>query len=82
MKVWATLVLAAGLIAPGVAVAQVGAGAGVQVGPIGVGAGAGTNGVGAGAHVGPVGAGVGATRYRYGCRHGWHWHHHHRVCRR
>jgi hypothetical protein len=83
MKLWATLVLAAGLCAPGAVVAQVGAGAGVQVGPVGEGAGVGTNGAAAGARVGPVGAsagvGVGA---RYRCRHGWRWYHHRRVCRR
>jgi hypothetical protein len=85
MKRWATLFLAAGLIAPGAAWAQAGAAAGVQVGPVGVGAGVGTNGVGAGAHVGTVGAnagvGVGVARY-HRCRGGWYWHHHHRVCRR
>jgi hypothetical protein len=83
MKIWATLFLAAGLIAPSVASAQVGAGAGVQVGPVGVGAGAGTTGVGAGAHVGPVGASAGVGvygHYRHRCH--WHWYHHRRVCRR
>jgi hypothetical protein len=84
MKLWATLFLAAGLIAPGAASAQ-GVAAGVQVGPVGVGAGVGTNGVGAGAHVGSVGAraGVGVYgryRYRHHCR--WHWYHHRRICRR
>jgi hypothetical protein len=84
MKFWATLLLAAGLAAPGVAFAQAGAAAGVQVGPIGVGAGVGTNGVGAGAHVGPVGANAGVGVYgRYHHRHcRWHWYHHRRVCRR
>jgi len=85
MKLWATLFLAAGLCAPGVASAQVGAG--VQVGPVGVGAGVGTNGVGAGAHVGTVGAhagvGVGGRYHRYHrCRGGWYYRHHHRICRR
>ena len=83
MKLWATVFLAAGLVAPGAALAQVGAAAGVQVGPVGVGAGAGTNGVGAGAHVGPVGASAGVGvygHYRHHCR--WHWYHHRRVCRR
>jgi hypothetical protein len=80
MKVLAVLFLAAGLSAPSVAMAQVGAG--VQVGPVGVGAGVGTNGVAAGAHVGTVGAraGVGVGHVRH-CRGGWRWHHHHRVCR-
>jgi hypothetical protein len=81
MKLWATLFLAAGLCAPGVASAQVGAG--VQVGPIGVGAGVGTNGVGAGAHVGTVGARAGiGVGHRRGCRGGWTWRHHRRICRR
>jgi hypothetical protein len=82
MKLWATLFLAAGLCAPGAALAQ-GAAAGVQVGPVGVGAGVGTNGVGAGAHVGPVGANAGVGVYgrtHHRCR--WHWYHHRRICRR
>lgn len=82
MKLWATLFLAAGLAAPGAALAQVGAGAGVQVGPVGVGAGVGTNGAAAGAHVGPVGAHAGlGVRYHH-CRGGWYWRRGHRVCRR
>jgi hypothetical protein len=82
MKLWATLFLAAGLIAPGAASAQ-GVAAGVQVGPVGVGAGVGTRGVGAGAHVGTVGANAGVGVYGHRrCRGGWYWHHHHRVCRR
>jgi len=83
MRLLIPLVFAAGLIAPGVALAQ-GASAGVQIGPIGAGAGVGAGGVGAGAHVGPVGAhaGVGRVAYRRACHYGWYWHHHHRVCRR
>ena len=83
MKLWATLFLAAGLIAPGVALAQ-GASAGVQIGPIGAGAGVGAGGVGAGAHVGPVGAhaGVGAVGYRRVCHLRWYHHRRVRVCRR
>jgi hypothetical protein len=84
MKLLATVVLAAGLVAPGVALAQAGAAAGVQVGPVGVGAGVGTNGVGAGAHVGGVGAhaGVGVVAGHRRCRGGWRWYHHRHICRR
>lgn len=81
MKLWATLFLTAGLIAPGAALAQ-DVGAGVQVGPVGVGAGVGVHGVGAGAHVGTVGARAGiGVRYRR-CHGGWYWRHHRHICRR
>ena len=76
------------LLSSGAAMAQ-NVGAGVNVGGVGAGASVGTSGVGVGAHVGTLGgsAGVGVrpavrpAHYRRVCRGGWHWHHHHRVCR-
>ncbi|MFL5240253.1 MAG: hypothetical protein ACJ8EL_22185 [Rhizomicrobium sp.] len=84
MKVMMLVLAGTIVLSPAAAMAQ-NVGAGVNIGGVGAGASVGTSGVGVGAHVGTVGgaAGVGVrpAHYRRVCRGGWHWHHHHRVCR-